>query len=124
VNCTEVREALPTYVRDGQRILPVRSHLAECEACRIELARYERLLDSLSGLESLTYEPPPELVGALLAIPREAPGLTEAVRGRAVAVRGHVARNRRAYVGGVGIALAGAAGAALWRSRSRRLAAA
>ena len=124
MNCSEVREALPTYVADGLRISSVTDHLAHCEACRAELARYEELLGSLSQLQSATFEPPPALVSTLVAIPSQNAGFTGAVRGRAEVVRGHVARNRRAYVGGVGIALAGAAGAALWRSRARRLAAA
>jgi hypothetical protein len=117
VNCAEVRESLPTYVRDGERILSVRRHLEECAACRAELARYEPLLDSLATLETVTYEPPPELAAALAAIPREVGGLAGSVRGGAGAVRDHVARYRRTYIGGVGIALAGAAGVALWRTR-------
>jgi hypothetical protein len=124
MNCSEVREALPAYVADGLRISSVTDHLAGCEACSAELARYEELLGGLSQLQSATFEPPPELVSALAAIPSQTAGFTEGMRGRAEVVKGHVARNRRAYVGGVGIALAGAAGAALWRSRARRLVAA
>src|SRR5918992_302440 len=117
MNCSEVREALPAYVADGLRILPVRRHLAECEACSAELARYERLLESLGDLQAVTFEPPPELVPALAAIPAQYAGFAGGLRGRVEVVRGHVARNKRAYVRGAGIALAGAAGAALWRSR-------
>jgi hypothetical protein len=124
MNCSEVREALPTHIADGLRIPSVREHLAECEACSAELSRYEELLDGLSQLQSVTFEPPPELAPALVAIPEQAAGFAGTMRGRSEVVKGHVARNRRAYVGGVGIALAGAAGAALWRSRARRLAAA
>jgi hypothetical protein len=124
MNCSEVREALPAYVADGLRILPVRSHLTECEACSAELARYEALLEGLADLQAVTFEPPPELAPALAAIPAQSGGFANAMRERAEVVRGHVARNRRAYVGGVGVALAGAAGAALWRSRTRRPAAA
>jgi anti-sigma factor RsiW len=125
VNCAEAREALPTYIRDGQQLPTVRKHLAECEACREELALYERLFDSLEQLQSVTLEPPPELAPALVSIPRQSGGFTEALRGRTDVVVDHVARNRRAYIGGVGIAaIAGVAGAALWRSRGRRLAAA
>jgi predicted anti-sigma-YlaC factor YlaD len=124
MNCPEVREALPTYVSDGLRILTVQKHLAECEACSAELSRYERLLEGLADLQAVTFEPPPELAPALAAIPEQSAGFAGVARERAEFVKGHVARNRRAYVGGVGIALAGVAGAALWRSRTRHPAAA
>jgi hypothetical protein len=121
MNCAAVREALPTYVADGERILSVRRHLGECDSCRAELARYQQLLSSLGRLESVTLQPPPELATALAAIPQQTWGLAGAARERADALAGHLARNRRAYIGGMGIALAGAASAALWRSRARWL---
>jgi predicted anti-sigma-YlaC factor YlaD len=124
LNCDEVREALPTYMRDGESLLAVRRHLGECRECRIRLERYDQLIGSLGRLETAVFEPPPELYSSLVAIPRTNAGVAEAMRGRAVVLRGHVTRNRRAYIGGMGLAVAGAAGAALWRTRTRRLAAA
>ena len=120
MNCPEVREALPAYVRDGQRLSEVTRHLDDCAACRAERARYEQLLDALGGLEAQTFEPPSELLSALAAIPRHNAGLAAAVRGRAEVMRDHVARNRNVYVGGASLALVGAAGAVLVRSRMRR----
>jgi predicted anti-sigma-YlaC factor YlaD len=121
VSCNEVREALPAYVDGAYTSLPLRRHLAECEGCRSELARYERLLDAAGRLVSVTAEPPPGLLQSLLRIPAEA-SLAQKLLWRTEPMTGHLARYRAAYVGGLGFALAGAAGAALWRSRTRRLA--
>ena len=121
MNCPEVRGALPAYVRDGYASLAMRRHLDECEGCRAELVRYERLLDALGELREVTVEPPGHLLTSLVRIPAEAT-LAQTLLWRAGAMTGHVARNRAAYLGGVGVALAGAAGAALWRTRARRLA--
>ena len=121
MSCSEVREALPAYARDGYSSLSLRRHLAECPSCRAELARYERLLGSLSGLADSPLEPPPGLLQALVRIPAEA-SLRQTLLWRGGAMTGHVARNRLAYLGGLGVALAGAAGAAVWRTRTRRVA--
>jgi predicted anti-sigma-YlaC factor YlaD len=114
MKCAEMREALPAYVRDGEQSLSARRHLARCSECRAELASYENLLGALGDLQVSTLEPPPGLVHALAAIPSHP--------GRLETVRGHVTRNRTVYVGGAAVALAGAAGAALWRSRKQRFA--
>ena len=121
MSCSEVREALPAYARDGFSSLSLRRHLADCPSCRAELARYERLLGSLSRLADRPVEPPPGLLGSLVRIPAEA-NLAQTLLWRAGGMTGHVARNRLAYLGGLGVALAGAAGAALWRTRGRRIA--
>ncbi|MGH2748938.1 MAG: anti-sigma factor family protein [Actinomycetota bacterium] len=113
MKCAEVCEALPAYARDGDVSLAVRRHLSRCRDCKAELARYEALLGSLRLLEPSTIEPPPSLVRALTAIPGHP--------GRLEQARGHLARNRAAYVGGA-VALAGAAaGAVVWRTRRGRL---
>ena len=119
-SCSEIREALPAYARDGFSSLSMRRHLARCSDCRAELSRYERLLGSLEELHSRPLEPPVGLVNSLARIPQEA-NLSETLLWRAGAMTGHLARNRLAYIGGAGVALAGAVGAALWRTRSRRL---
>jgi anti-sigma factor RsiW len=110
----EIQEILPAYVRGGSDSLTVRRHLANCTDCRTELARYEDLLGALATMGSVTAEPPTGLVVALHGISRHA--------GRAEQVRTHLTRNKATYVGGVAVIVAGAAGAALLRSRSRRLA--
>ena len=116
MRCAEVREGLPAYVRNGDMPLAVRHHVSGCTECRAELARYEVLLDGLGALRHEVIEPPPSLVRSLVAIPSSQRRLRGAQR--------HVVRHRRAYLGGLALAAAGAAGAAVWRSRIRRPAAA
>jgi hypothetical protein len=110
MECRKVRERLvelevPLTRRE-------RRHLARCAGCRAELARYDSLDEGLGALETMTAVPPAGLEQELTAIP--------ARHGRR-RVRGHLARNRNTYAGGLAVA---AAAAAYWRSRSRRLAAA
>jgi hypothetical protein len=110
MGCQKVRARL------AEREIPLtrreRRHLARCPGCRAELARYESLDDGLRALETMTAVPPAGLEQELAAIP--------ARYGRR-RVRGHLARNRTTYAGGLAVA---AAAAAYWRTRSRRLAAA
>ena len=122
MRCAEARQELPAYVRDGSTSLSMRRHLLSCPDCRSELARYEDLIGSLAALRGELEEPPANLVAQLVAIPETA-GLGHAVKNRAGGVVDHVLRNRGAYAGGAAVAL-GVAGAALLRSRSRRVAAA
>ena len=116
ISCAEVREMLPAFARESEPSLALRRHLSRCPECTAELGRYRRLTSALQALESHTVEPPAGLRSALVGIPSEA--------GRIDAIRGHVARNRRVYAGGAAVALAGAAGAALWQVRRHRVAAA
>jgi predicted anti-sigma-YlaC factor YlaD len=120
MKCAEAREALPAYVREAPVNLALRRHLSRCTECRAELVRYQRLLGSLADLAERPLEAPPGLYTSLVRIPREA-ALTAVMRRRADVMAGHLARNRGAYLGGVGVALAGAA-AALWRLRARHVA--
>lgn len=109
--CEEIREELPAYVKDRSGSLAVRRHLSRCAGCRNELARYDSIVELLGGLEAHVSEPPPGLAAALTAIPNRA--------GRVETLRTHVTRNRRAYLGGAAVVLAGAAGAALLQHRRR-----
>jgi predicted anti-sigma-YlaC factor YlaD len=111
MRCAEVREVLPVSIDGGEVSLAVRRHLAGCAGCRAELASYESLRSSLASLQAVTAEPPPGLERSILAIP--------SLPNRLETARAHVARNRRVYVGGLAVALAGAAGAAVWRARAR-----
>ena len=109
MKCAEVREELPAYIKGEQPSLAIRRHLSTCEGCREESARYESLTAALGSLDVMTVEPPSGLMHSLAAIPSS--------QGRLDAVRIHVARHRRGYVGGVSVAAAGIAGALLLRRR-------
>lgn len=113
MRCEEVREVLPAHVKDGSDDLTVRRHLARCPDCKAELARYESLMGGLRTLQTRAVDVPAGLFDQLLAIPERSSRIDSA--------RNHVVRHRKVYVsGGIAVALAGAAGAALWRSKARR----
>jgi hypothetical protein len=112
MDCAEVREALPAYVRDGEVGLAVRRHVGHCTDCKAELGDYVALLAGLDELKSATIEPPAELFASLAGIP--------ATDTRADVLRSHVVRNRRAYAGGLAVAALGLAGAAVLKSRRSR----
>lgn len=113
MRCEEVREMLPAYAGVPGATLSLRRHLAKCEACRTEADRYEALGSSLATMRGESIVPPPHLLRSLLDIPQGGSS-------RVASVRTHVVRNRNAYAGGLAVAVVGAAGAALWKSRSRR----
>jgi hypothetical protein len=102
---------LPAYADEPSADLSLKRHLAGCEGCSDELARYQAMTQGLGALMDRVVEPPADLLPALLEIP----DADNAV----AAVKTHVARNRRAYLGGAAVVVVGAAGAALWRSRRR-----
>jgi len=110
MRCEEVQEVLPSYARDRNASLRVRRHISSCAVCGAELARYDELLAGLRSMRDETVLAPPGLVAALTAIPSNGTRLQVA--------RTHVTRHRKAYIGGLALAAAGAAGAALWRSRT------
>jgi anti-sigma factor RsiW len=116
MKCEEIREALPAYVKGGDVSLAVRRHLSRCQTCSAEAARYESLTNALGALETRPLEAPPGLARALTAIPRD--------QTRVDMLKSHVIRHRNAYLGGVAVAVAGAAGAALWHARRSQPAAA
>jgi anti-sigma factor RsiW len=116
MTCGEVREMLPAYAGEAEPSLAVRRHLSRCPYCAAELARYRTMMSSLEALRSHAFDPPPGLLERLSTIPSEA--------GRIDTIRVHVGRNRMVYAGGAAVALAGAAGAALWQVRKHRLVAA
>ena len=109
MRCAEIKEVLPAYADDPEATLAVRRHLSRCPDCKAELASYDSLLDGLADLRYRSVEVPAGLARSLVEIPEAA--------GRVERLRTHVARNRRAYAGGVAVAVLGATGAALWRSR-------
>jgi anti-sigma factor RsiW len=109
--CAEIREMLPAYSDDPGGDLFVRRHLAGCAACRKELASYEGLRADLAGLAFTSFEPPAELLPILKEIPSNPSSIDS--------LKTHVRRNRSAYLRGAAVLVAGAAGAAVWRSRRR-----
>jgi hypothetical protein len=112
MKCAEIQEMLPSYAR-GEGSLSIRRHLARCPECRVELTRYQALVGGLESMQQVALEPPFGLLPALLRIPGE--------RTKIDLVRTHVLRNKKMY-GGVAVALVGATGAALWRTRTRQTA--
>lgn len=112
MKCAEIRELLPAYVEDRSENLSARRHLSRCAACSAELQDYEALRSGLAGLRSEHAEPPAELLASLMSIRQEGPAVQR--------MQTHVLRHRKAYAGGVAVAVVGAAGAALWRSRRSR----
>lgn len=113
MKCAEIREVLPAYERDSEATLAVRRHLAFCSDCKREVARYREVQAGLENMRAASVEVPAALSRALFEIP--------ANQSLVGSVRTHVARNRRAYVGGAAVA-AGALGATIWRLRSRHTA--
>lgn len=109
MSCTAVREVLPAYVRDGDGSLSVRRHLSRCTECRTDLSHYEDLLGALSSMEAATVNPPFALKASLLDIPSRSSRLEN--------VRSHVTENRKAYLSGAAVLVAGAVGAAVWKSK-------
>ena len=116
MKCAETRELLPAYVEDRYANLTVRRHLSRCDECRAELEAYEELRSDLASLREVSAEPPEGLLPMLTAIPHQGPPTQR--------VQTHVSRHRKVYVGGLAVAVVGAASAALWRSRRSRLVAA
>ncbi len=113
MRCEEVREALPSYTRDGDTGLGVRRHLSSCAGCADELVHYQTLFSSLEQLRSETVTPPPELFHQLASIPYRT--------SRGQDVRSHVVRHRNRYAAGLAVAAVGA-GAAVWKTRRGRVA--
>ena len=109
MSCSAVREVLPAYVREDDGSLSVRRHLSRCPDCRTDLSRYEELMGRLSSLEAATAPVPYSLKASLLNIPSRTTRLQN--------VKGHVAQNRRAYLSGAAVVVAGAVGTAVWKSR-------
>lgn len=116
MNCVEMQEILPAYVRDSERSLEAKRHLSRCEDCRSELRRYETML---WGLTELRAQPVEDVPAGLLASLVEIP----ARESRLDVVKAHVARNRKVYAGAAAavVGVAGAAvGAAVLRKGRRK----
>lgn len=114
--CADLAEQLAGMV-DGSNELDAAeaAHVDQCLRCQADLVQYRRLLRALRRLRTEVLTPAPGLLADILA------GLEEA--GERHAVRGVLHGRRAAYLGGIAAAAtaAGAAGAIVIASRSRRL---
>ncbi len=91
-----------------------RSHVEACLRCQADLVQYRKLLRSLRSLRTEVLQPAPGLLPEILA------GLEHA--GERHAIRAVLHGRRAAYIGGIAAATAaGAAGAIVLASRSKRL---
>lgn len=92
-----------------------RRHVETCLRCQAELARYRKLVRTLRTLRSEVFDPGPGFVAEVLAALDDA--------GERHLLRSLLSGHRVAYVGGLAVATAGAAGAlVIARSRGRRVA--
>ena len=89
-----------------------RRHAESCLRCQAELVQYRKLLRTLRSMRTELMEPAPGLLADVM-------WRLEAA-GERHAVRALLAGRRAAYVGGIAAATAGAAGAWVIVSRSRR----
>ncbi|WP_436793681.1 hypothetical protein [Actinospongicola halichondriae] len=91
-----------------------RAHVEACLRCQADLVQYRKLLRSLRSLRTEVLQPAPGLLPEILA------GLEHA--GERHAIRAALHGRRAAYIGGIAAATAaGAAGAIVLASRSKRL---
>jgi anti-sigma factor RsiW len=113
MRCDEVTALLPGLV-DGEPVgFEAERHIETCLRCQAELARYRRLLRTLSMLRTRYAEPTPGLLGETLAV------ITEAAEHGAR--RTLLSGRRLAYAGAIGgSALAAGATAAVLIARSRK----
>ena len=88
-----------------------RRHVETCLRCQAELARYRKLVRALRALRSDLLEPGPGLVADVMACLEDA--------GERHALRSLLTGHKVAYVGGLAVATAGAAGAFVLASRTR-----
>ena len=88
-----------------------RRHVETCLRCQAELVRYRRLLRTLRTLRTDLFDPGPGLVADVIASLEEA--------GERHLLRSLLSGHRVAYVSGLAVATAGAAGALVIASRSR-----
>ena len=82
-----------------------RKHVESCLRCQAEVAQYRKLLKALRSLREELVSTPTGLVGDILVRLEEA--------GERRAVRSLVAGRRTAYLGGLAVATAAGAGAAV-----------
>lgn len=91
-----------------------RRHVERCLHCQAELVQYRKLLRAMRTMRTDVLEPAPGVLAGILANLEEA--------GERRAIRSLISGHRAAYLGGLAAATAaGAAGAIVFASRTRRL---
>ena len=114
MRCDELADVLPG-VADGTQIADraARRHVERCLRCQAELVQYRKLLRALHSLRTEVLEPAPGVLSDILASLEAA--------GERHALRSMLTGRRLAYAGGIAAATAaGAAGALLYATRTRR----
>jgi hypothetical protein len=114
MRCDQLADVLPG-VADGALVpgFTARLHVDRCLRCQAELVQYRRLLRALRSLRTDVLEPAPGLLPSILASIEAA--------GERHALRSMLTGRRLAYAGGIAAAAtAGAAGALLLATRTRR----
>ncbi len=114
MQCDAVAEDLAAAA-DGSVLLGrnERRHVERCLRCQAELVQYRKVLRAMRAMRTEVLEPAPGLLADILA--------TLEAAGERQAVRSLLTGRRVAYVGGIAAAAtAGAAGAILLATRTRR----
>lgn len=114
MQCEDLNEALAAAA-EGDAVLsrPERRHVERCLRCQAEVVQYRKLLRTMRTLRTDVLEPAPGMLADILANLEEA--------GERHAVRSMLSGRRIAYLGGLAAATAaGAAGAIVFASRTRR----
>lgn len=114
MQCEDLSEALAatsegtTHLSRGER-----RHVERCLRCQAEMVQYRKLLRTMRTLRTDVIEPAPGLLADILANLEES--------GERHAIRSILSGRRIAYIGGLAAATAaGAAGAIVYASRTRR----
>ena len=112
--CEDLSGALAaTAEGDASLSRAERRHVERCLRCQAEVVQYRKLLRAMRTLRTDVLEPTPGLLADILATIEEA--------GERQAVRSVLSGRRIAYIGGLAAATAaGAAGAIVFASRTRR----
>jgi hypothetical protein len=109
--CEDLSVALASTAEgEGHLGRAERRHVERCLRCQAEVVQYRKLLRAMRTLRTEVIEPAPGLLADILA------GIEEA--GERQAVRSALSGRRIAYLGG--LAAAGAAGAIVFATRTRR----
>lgn len=115
VRCHDVAAELSAAAEESVGLSnAARAHVEGCLRCQADLVQYRKLLRSLRSLRTEVLQPAPGLLPEILAHLEEA--------GERHAIRAALHGRRAAYIGGIAAATAaGAAGAIVLASRSKRL---
>lgn len=115
MRCDDVSDQLAAAADGSEPLgLSERRHVEHCLRCQAEMVQYRKVLRAMRSMRTEVLEPAPGLLAEVLAN-LEAAGERRAIRSM---MSGHKA----AYLGGLAAATAaGAAGAIVFASRTRKL---